>query len=172
MSQPASTTKPFCIVADDVKAHRTLLSMWFDELDYDCQTAADGVEAWKLAVENPAKLIVTDIDMPVCSGLALLHSLRNHTSRRLQRVPVIVMSSMRDSKIRSFVDAYGGTVFLPKPLEKKTFLRVVSGIDDLKSGYVEPGTVPPPADLGGVQQISPTLRRLVLDVQRNGGRLV
>ncbi|QEG41881.1 response regulator [Roseimaritima ulvae] len=164
-SVASNSPKPFAIVADDVKANRTLVSTWFAELGYDCRPANNGAEAWKLVREHVTELVVTDIDMPVCSGLVLLHSLRNHASADLRRVPVIVMSSMRDREICAFIAAYGGTVFLPKPLEKEAFVRMVHGIHDLKSEYVSDASGAPETPWQGTQRISPTLRRLVREVQ-------
>lgn len=169
----AASLRPIAVVADDVKANRTLVANWIQRLGYTCRTAGDGKQAWQLLTEYRAALVVTDIDMPVYSGLTLLHSLRNHASPALRKLPVIVMSSLRDAEIYAIVAHFGGTFFLPKPLDRAAFDRAVASIAQRpaagRTAPDPPAAAPPrPAGARAATRVSPTLRRLVQQVRHEG----
>ncbi|TWU17572.1 Sensory/regulatory protein RpfC [Novipirellula galeiformis] len=165
---PATPTPPRCIIADDLRASRELLRAWITECGYKCTTVSNGCDAWAAVNHAHPQLIVSDIEMPVASGLDLLCSLRKHASTDFQSIPVIVISSLRDDDIRSFVDEAGGTFFLAKPLNKKVTQRVVRGLHDLASIKNDEFLWRPEEPIESAKQISPTLRRLYREVLEKG----
>ncbi len=168
MSNVPNPRSPQCVIADDLRASRELLRGWVSECGYECTTTANGEDAWSAIKQVLPQLIVTDIEMPVASGLDLLCSLRQHPSAELKAIPVIVISSLQDDDIRSFVQNAGGTVFLMKPLDKRRTQRVVRRMDQVASVananfHHSVHEHPRPN-----RRISPTLRRLYREVQENG----
>lgn len=159
-----------CVIADDLRASRLMIQVWIESCGYSCEAAANGTDAWDAVVRTKPNLIVTDIEMPCGSGLDLLCSLRNHRSREIRNIPVIVISSLLDDEIRQFVHDAGGTFYLPKPLDKSSLLRVVNHLDDLTSVFAPFDTIGAQHPHDGATQISPTLRRLYHDIQVNGPR--
>ena len=55
------------------------------------RTASDGAEALAMLSEQPADLVVTDLEMPNVDGFELIKSIRAHP--RLANVPVLIVSS-------------------------------------------------------------------------------
>ena len=168
MSNVPNPSFPQCVIADDLRASREMLRGWITECGYECTTTANGEDAWSAIKQLSPQLIVTDIEMPVASGLDLLCSLRQNASVNLKSIPVIVISSLQDDDIRSFVQSAGGTVFLTKPLDKLRTQQVVQRMDHLASVvnvdfHYSVHEHPRPS-----RRISPTLRRLYREVQENG----
>jgi NAD+ synthetase len=67
--------------------------------DYEVVTAVNGFEGLNKAQETSPDLILTDIMMPVMSGIKLINNLRKNT--RTGRVPVVAITSFADIKIRA-----------------------------------------------------------------------
>jgi len=59
------------VVADDVRAPRLQIQTWMQSIGFKSALATDGQEAFRLVVNWKPNLLVTDIDMPQCSGLDL-----------------------------------------------------------------------------------------------------
>jgi CheY-like chemotaxis protein len=153
---------PICVIADDVRASRTVLEKWVGRCGYACELTENGEDAWDAILRLTPDLVVTDIEMPGASGLDLLYSIRRHSLKKIRTLPVIVISSLIDGKVREFVNELGGTLFLPKPLNKETTQRVVSNITTVVSEV--------PVD--NQNGISPTLRQLYRDIKINGPKFM
>jgi DNA-binding response OmpR family regulator len=79
---------------------------------YAVDQAADGAAALERLVELPPDVIVTDLDMPVMSGLELLTALRE----RGQDVPVIVVTSATGLNTAIEAIRSGATDYLTQPV--------------------------------------------------------
>ena len=69
----------------------------------------DGAEAFRAFGQHPADLVITDMQMPIMSGLDLIRALRALPSA----VPILMLSS--DSMVQTAALATGATRFLAKP---------------------------------------------------------
>jgi CheY-like chemotaxis protein len=120
-----------CVIADDVRAWRELLSAWLDECGYDRVLVGDG-EAAKESLEVGAiDLVITDIEMPKCSGLELLTRIRNHRLPKIKQIPVMVISSLHDDELGKVVQRFGGNCVFIKPLERQ---RIQEAVNQLERG--------------------------------------
>jgi CheY-like chemotaxis protein len=144
-----------CIIADDLRASRLLLEKWLTECGYVCESTVNGEQAWKAIVRQRPDLVVTDIEMPGSSGLDLLCTIRKHASQEIRSIPVIVISSLADGEIRKVVHDMGGTLFLPKPLERESTQRMTKELGDFACDFSD----------NEILGISPTLRRLHRDAK-------
>jgi CheY-like chemotaxis protein len=83
--------------------------------------ARNGAEALALAMAEPPRLIVTDLEMPVCTGQELVAHLRRHAE--LRHVPILLVSgSDRLEAIATALDVHG---WLSKPWEPGALCRAV-----------------------------------------------
>jgi two-component system, NtrC family, response regulator HydG len=115
MSEKATmtTSKVRILVVDDDSGARTALASLLQSQGYQVDSAGDGQMALDRLAEIPPDVIVTDLDMPVMNGMALLAELRT----RGHQVPVIVVTSA--TEVRSAVDAMraGATDYITKPVD-------------------------------------------------------
>jgi len=79
------------LVVDDALMVRELQRSILERGGYSVRTASDGAEALALLADQPADLVVTDLEMPNVDGFALTRSIRAHA--RLTNIPVLIVSS-------------------------------------------------------------------------------
>src|SRR5512135_1636911 len=104
------------LIVDDETDSRDALAELADRWGYEVQTASDGTEALRRAIEWHPDLLLTDLVMPNMDGLWLLRALR----AELPDVPVLLLTG------RGTVQAIkeGAWDFIEKPLDPAR-LRVV-----------------------------------------------
>ena len=86
-----AVNKKILIVEDDpllVKMYSTK----FKSEGFDVISASDGLEGFRLAIEEKPDVIILDIMMPKMSGHDVLAKLR--TNEKINKVPVIVLSNL------------------------------------------------------------------------------
>ena len=100
------------LVVDDNKDLREFLAESLGS-SFNVQTAVDGEEGYKLALEKDFDLIVSDVMMPNINGLELCKQLKNniHTSH----IPVILLTAKGQEE--DFVEGleYGADDYISKP---------------------------------------------------------
>jgi two-component system chemotaxis sensor kinase CheA len=79
------------MVVDDALMVRELQRSILERGGYSVRTATDGVEALAMLAEQPADLVVTDLEMPNMDGFVLTSSIRAHP--RLANIPVLIVTS-------------------------------------------------------------------------------
>jgi two-component system chemotaxis sensor kinase CheA len=79
------------MVVDDALIVRELQRSILERGGYSVRAASDGVEALAMLAEQPADLVVTDVEMPNLDGLTLIRTIRAHP--RLANIPVLIVSS-------------------------------------------------------------------------------
>jgi two-component system, chemotaxis family, sensor kinase CheA len=79
------------MVVDDALMVRELQRSILERGGYAVRTASDGAEALAMLADQPADLVVTDLEMPNVDGFLLTSSIRAHP--RLANIPVLIVSS-------------------------------------------------------------------------------
>jgi two-component system sensor histidine kinase ChiS len=127
MSSLATQGTKRILIADDDPVMRHLLTSIVRKEGYDTVVVDDGREAYRiLQSDADFRAGIFDMMMPHLEGLDIIRYMR--TEKRLQRIPVMMISAERDLQLmaRSFVA--GATVFLTKPFNTTQFqstLRVL-----------------------------------------------
>ncbi|MGC3998462.1 MAG: sigma-54 dependent transcriptional regulator [Anaeromyxobacter sp.] len=108
------------LIVDDEADSREALAELTARWGYDVQTASDGAEALRRAIEGHPDVILTDLVMPNMDGLWLLRALR----AELPDCPVVLLTGR--GTIQTAVQAIreGAFDFIEKPLEVPR-LRIV-----------------------------------------------
>lgn len=79
------------MVVDDALMVRELQRSILERAGYAVRSASDGAEALAMLADQPADLVVTDLEMPNVDGFMLISSIRAHP--RLANIPVLIVSS-------------------------------------------------------------------------------
>jgi two-component system, chemotaxis family, sensor kinase CheA len=112
------------LVVDDTAMVRELERSILEEAGYRVRTAADGHQALAALAESPADLVVTDVDMPGCDGLALTRAIRADPATA--RLPVVVVTSKDGDRDRRLAMEAGADAYLAKAdLDGRALLEVV-----------------------------------------------
>jgi two-component system chemotaxis sensor kinase CheA len=83
--------QPRILVVDDALTVRELQRSILERAHFDVRVASDGVQALALLAEEPADLVLTDVEMPNMDGFALTEAIR--TNAALANTPVLILSS-------------------------------------------------------------------------------
>lgn len=99
------------LIVDDESDLRTLLGLCFLHRGHSIVVAGDGAAGLQCVAAHAPDLLVTDLNMPVLDGLALLRQLRADGHADL---PVIVLTARADQRAAAI--AAGANAFLVKPV--------------------------------------------------------
>lgn len=139
MTPQASTSTKRILIADDDPVMRHLLTSIVRKEGYDAVVVDDGREAYRiLQSDADFRAGIFDMMMPHLEGLDIIRYMR--TEKRLQRIPVMMVSAERDLKLMANSFTAGATVFLTKPFNPEQFqttLRI------LLTNKTAPRRVPP-----------------------------
>jgi len=102
------------LIADDDPVMTHLLTTSLKHQECKAVVAQDGREAYRI-LQTDAEFCaaIIDMTMPFLEGLDLVRYMQSE--RRLQRIPVMMISAGQDLKLMASSFAAGATAFLPKP---------------------------------------------------------
>jgi len=98
------------VVVDDSPIVRDLLTELLSSVGLEVRSASDGAAALDLLAEQPADLIVSDVEMPGMDGFELLRQLRD----RSMRVPVIMVTTRGSVTDRALAAELGADALIVK----------------------------------------------------------
>ncbi|WP_432799258.1 response regulator [Poriferisphaera sp. WC338] len=84
------------LIADDDATLVRILEMRLRHMGFNTQASHDAMHALTLVHRDPPDLVLLDINMPAGDGLAACEMLAN--DRRLQHIPVVVVTGRSDQK--------------------------------------------------------------------------
>lgn len=113
------------LVVDDMAMMRRAVTKFLKDMGYsDFTEASDGAEAWQKAstANPPFDMIISDWNMPNCSGLDLLKRVR--ADGRLGKTPVMLVTAEKEKDqiieaIKAGVSEYVVKPFTPQTLKEK-----------------------------------------------------
>lgn len=102
------------LLVEDDDAFRIFCRVALEAAGYDVLQARDGSVAVEKALHEQPDIIVLDLWLPGLTGSGVLRVLR--ANRRLDRVPVLVLSGVPEVKDREGLLSFGADAVLEKPL--------------------------------------------------------
>ena len=123
------------LVVDDEPLNVDYLEQELEELGFEIETAANGLEALERVALSPPDLVLLDVMMPEMDGISVLRILKGDPETRL--VPVVLMTALNAVEDRVRGIEAGADDFLSKPVDDrellariKTALAFKRAIDD------------------------------------------
>ena len=112
------------LVAEDSVTSRMLLKSILEAAGYEVQTAVDGVEAFTALRDTEFDLLVSDIEMPRMSGLALCREVRGFP--RTANLPVVLVTTLdsREDRERG-IDAGANAYLVKSSFDQTNLLEVI-----------------------------------------------
>lgn len=116
--------KKTILVVDDFASIRNFVCETLQRKGYDTVGAANGNEAYQLLSDTPGvDLVLTDYNMPDCTGFELLKKIKANPS--VAKVPVIFLTTEGSpEKMRTAKEA-GLTAWVKKPYRAETFFAQI-----------------------------------------------
>ena len=114
------------LVVDDSLVIRKMVSQTLQAAGFAVVQAANGKEAADLARGKEFTLVITDLNMPVMSGLELIKELRSQPEHKF--TPIVFLTTEVDEALRDEARAAGATAWIQKPFHPDKVLSVVQRI--------------------------------------------
>ncbi len=108
--------RPYVLVVDDSLTVRKVTSRFLQKQGYDVETAKDGIEALEQLRDRIPDVMLVDIEMPRMDGYELTSRIRDEP--RLNRIPIIMITSRSGMKHRERAMSLGVDVYLGKPYQE------------------------------------------------------
>ncbi len=124
------------LVAEDNPDYRAALQESLENYGHTVLAASNGSEAFELLQQFPAELIISDIDMPDCTGTQLHEMVRSH--EKLRCLPFVYLTGFAILRLATPLD----DTILDFMVNKVPFERLLRVVKDLsgQSGDNSSGT--------------------------------
>ncbi|MDP5337240.1 MAG: response regulator, partial [Nodularia sp. (in: cyanobacteria)] len=119
------------LVVDDNPDLRTYVSNILRRKGYQVQTARNGYEGFSKTQEISPSLIVTDLMMPMVTGLEMIRMIRSEEN--LKGTPIILLTAKVDEETRIESTEHGADAYLAKPFNDRELLAEVKNLLALKA---------------------------------------
>jgi CheY-like chemotaxis protein len=116
--------EPCVLLVEDDRSVRRYLEVTLQRSGYKVLTAADGLEAMKLALSSAIDVVVTDAVMPNLNGRELARFLRGHP--KLSHLPIVLLTGQENKESTSGEDLID--VFLYKPIRADELKSCLTGL--------------------------------------------
>lgn len=114
------SSKLSILYAEDEEMLRESLQSTLGKLFKNVYVAKNGQEAFELFKKNDIDIILTDINMPIMSGIELIQNIEKYTDKE---PVIIVLSAHNESKLLTALINIGINHFLNKPLDKQLLIN-------------------------------------------------
>ncbi|CAD5978975.1 Sensor histidine kinase ResE [Planktothrix rubescens] len=118
------------LVVDDNPDLRRYVSKILRQSGYNVVVACNGVEGFEIAQKYHPEVIITDLMMPLVSGLDLIRLIRNNP--QLKGTPMILLTAKADEDTRLEGVERGADAYLSKPFNDRELLAEVRNLQSLK----------------------------------------
>ena len=115
------------LIIDDEEPIRLMLRTLFEKKGYSVEDASNGVEGYKLFLENPSNVVILDMLMPVKDGIETMISLK----KDFPGVKIIAISGggvVNPDVYLSLAQKLGADYTFQKPVEKNKLLSAVESL--------------------------------------------
>ncbi len=131
------------LIVDDVATNRIVLKVKLASAHYVPLTAGSGAECLRVARREVPDLILLDLMLPDMDGTAVLAALR--ADPVTGAIPVVVLSSSHEPRLRMAALAAGAEDFLAKPVADEVLLARLRNLLRARSSTIDGLTSPPGA---------------------------
>ncbi|MDR0940654.1 MAG: response regulator [Bacteroidales bacterium] len=107
------------LIVDDSSSNVLLLQNFLEEEGFATEVAFSGKEALKIAKQFKPDLILLDLMMPDLSGIEVIQRLE-------VKVPIIMVSANRESKLIEEAQALGVKSYIQKPIDFDEILQEIT----------------------------------------------
>lgn len=111
---------------DDSASVRQMVQLTLSGAGYQVIQANDGADGLAKAQSSSVDMVVTDLNMPVMNGMALIRELRKLPAYK--GVPILFLTTESDDNMKKEAKAAGATGWITKPFQQEQLLAVVKKV--------------------------------------------
>lgn len=120
------------VVADDEAHILHVVSLKLSNAGFEVLTAVDGEEALELVRAELPDMLITDLQMPVMTGLELCKALRSDEATR--NIPAIMLTARGFEIEPSEMEGAGVSAVMAKPFSPREILERVNALLGVQAG--------------------------------------
>jgi two-component system, chemotaxis family, chemotaxis protein CheY len=126
---------PIILVAEDDPVFRRVIAFSLVAGGFQCLTASNGQEAFSILQNAPVDLLVTDHQMPICSGLELIEKVRH--DEKLKQLPIVLCTAKGfELNATELIQVYALLTVMRKPFSPRQMISLIA--DYLSKNPVHP----------------------------------
>jgi two-component system, chemotaxis family, chemotaxis protein CheY len=114
------------LTVDDSASIRQMVKLTLAGAGYAVIEAGNGAEGLSKAQATTVDMVVTDLNMPVMNGLALIRELRKLPAYR--GVPILFVTTESDAELKKQAKAAGATGWITKPFQQDQLITVIKKV--------------------------------------------
>lgn len=114
------------LTVDDSASIRQMVKLTLANAGYDVVEAGNGSEGLSKAQGTALDMIVTDLNMPVMDGLALIREVRKLPACR--GIPILFVTTESDEAMKKEAKAAGATGWITKPFRQDQLVALVKKV--------------------------------------------
>ena len=116
--------KKTILVVDDFASIRNFVCETLQRKGYDTLSAANGNQAYEILSDKPGvNLVLTDYNMPDCTGFELLEKIKSNPD--ISGVPVVFLTTESDPDKMRAANGAGLSGWIKKPYRAETFFAQI-----------------------------------------------
>ena len=113
------------LLVEDLPETARAISELLESAGFSAQSVASVKDALNILKNDPPDLIISDLNLPLHSGLDLFHETRSHHNWR--EIPFVFISGESSEEIRQLGLSLGADSFITKPFQPNDLKAVVEG---------------------------------------------
>lgn len=110
------------LYVDDARSMRKLVELVLSK-HYAVTTAENGQEGLEALNKETFDVIISDVNMPVMSGLEFLKHLRNQPECKF--VPVLMLTTEASDELKEQGRQFGATGWIVKPFDPEKLIKIL-----------------------------------------------
>jgi two-component system sensor histidine kinase/response regulator len=114
------------LYVDDRDINRDLMEALFEDIDYECEFATNGIEAVEAVSSKKYDLILMDCFMPLMDGYQATERIRQHRDRVKAKIPIIAVTAHAFDWNRLKCLEYGMNDFVTIPYDYNRITNVIN----------------------------------------------
>lgn len=111
------------LAVDDMRSMRSLVKSVLEKKGHEVVTHADGDKALEFARSNSVDLVITDINMPIMSGLDLVAALRKLPD--YSNTPILMLTTEDTDDKKQSARSAGANGWIQKPFNPDRLIAAV-----------------------------------------------
>jgi two-component system, chemotaxis family, chemotaxis protein CheY len=111
------------LTVDDSKSVRQMVGYTLREQGFDVLEAADGKEALDLLETQQVDMVITDLNMPIVDGIAMIKGARSLPACKF--IPIVMLTTESQDTKKQEGKAAGATGWIVKPFQPAQLTSVV-----------------------------------------------
>jgi two-component system chemotaxis response regulator CheY len=114
------------MTVDDSKTMRDMVAFTLRSAGFQVTSAEDGKQAIGMLATHPVDVVITDLNMPVMDGIALIRALR--ADPKWRALPILMLTTEGDSTKKAEGRSAGATGWIVKPFNPEKLVEVVNRV--------------------------------------------